>query len=390
MEPATPQLLTLTQTPPAEHTKWTHIHLGALRRNVQHLRQCAPRSQIMGVVKANAYGHHIDIVVPALAAEGVRHFGVATLAEALALKNLLAYAPPDMILVLGAMPTHQYARAVGEGLQFMLHTPGDLPLVAQLARNYGKRAQLHLKIDTGMGRVGFMPEELPEVLEQCLNYAEEIEIVGVCSHMATADDPDPSHALSQIAAFAKCRRMCENHALFATQRPLFHLANSDAALKFPESHHDLIRPGIALYGYTGVEAQQAHLSPVLSLHSQIVQRRRVPAHHPIGYGKTFTTSRESELALVSIGYEDGIPRRLSNQFRVVYRGQFLPVIGRVSMDQCMVDLSDYQGDLPRVGEYMTLLSQDLPAYLWSERLDTIPYEILTGLGQRLPRIPIPA
>lgn len=344
----------------------------------------------MGVVKANAYGHNIEVVVPALAAEGVQHFGVATLAEALSLKTLLAYAPPTMILVLGAMPTHQYARAISENLQFMLHTPEDLPLIAQLARTHQQRARLHLKIDTGMGRVGFLPRDLAQVLSTCQRYAKFIEVVGVCSHLATADDEDQTHALHQIEQFAQCRAQCEAHPLFQAQRPLFHLANSDGCLRFPESHHDMVRPGIALYGYTGIEACQKDLRPVLSLHSQIVQRRRVPAGHPIGYGKTFVTQRESELALVSIGYEDGVPRNLSNRFNMAYGEAILPVLGRVSMDQCVVDLTDLREDLPRVGEFLTLLSEELPAYIWAERLQTIPYEILTSLGQRLPRIPIPA
>ena len=377
-------------TLPAEHTKWTHIHLGALRHNVRHLRSCAPQAHLMGVVKANAYGHNIDVVVPALAAEGIQHFGVATLAEALSLKTLLAYAPPAMILVLGAMPTHQYARAISENLQFMLHTPEDLPLIAQLARTHQQRARLHLKIDTGMGRVGFLPRDLAQVLNACQRYAKFIDVVGVCSHLATADDDNQTHALHQIEQFAQCRTQCEAHPLFQAQRPLFHLANSDGCLRFPESHHDMVRPGIALYGYTGIEACQKDLRPVLSLHSQIVQRRRVPAGHPIGYGKTFITQRESELALVSIGYEDGVPRNLSNRFNMAYGEAILPVLGRVSMDQCVVDLTDLREDLPRVGEFLTLLSEELPAYIWAERLQTIPYEILTSLGQRLPRIPIPA
>jgi alanine racemase len=380
-------------TLPSEHTKWTHIHLGALRHNVRHLKAAAPGAHLMGVVKANAYGHNIEIIGPALAAQGVKHFGVATLAEALSLKNLLAYAPPHMILILGAMPTHQYARAMREGLHFMLHTPSDVSLIAQLARHQEQKAYVHLKIDTGMGRIGFLPEDLGSVLNACLRHREQIEVAGVCSHLATADDPDPRHARLQIETFARCRQQCLEHPLFLQRKPLFHLANSDGILNYPESHHDMIRPGIALYGYTGVASEQQYLRPVLSLHSQIVQRRKVPTGHPIGYGKTFITQRPSELALISIGYEDGVPRQLSNQFQMQVEHHILPVIGRVSMDQCVLDLTHLASlsqELPRVGDSVTLLSEDLPAYIWAERLDTIPYEILTSLGQRLPRIPIPA
>ncbi len=380
-------------TLPSEHTKWTHIHLSALRHNVNHLKKVAPNACFMGVVKANAYGHNIEIIGPALAAEGVNHFGVATLAEALALKDMLAYAPPHMILIMGAMPPYQYARALREGLHFMLHTPADIALIAQLARSQEKKAYLHLKIDTGMGRVGFLPEELGGVLNASLRSSDHLHIAGVCSHLATADDPDKHHAQRQIQTFARCRSQCLNHPLFARHKPLFHLANSDGVLNYPESHFDMIRPGIALYGYTGIASEQQNLRPVLSLHSQIVQRRQVPAGHPIGYGKTFITQRPSELALISIGYEDGVPRQLSNQFQMRVDHHVFPVIGRVSMDQCVLDLTDFssfQQELPRVGDAVTLISEDLPAYIWAERLNTIPYEILTSLGQRLPRIPIPA
>lgn len=379
-------------TLPSEHTKWTHIHLEALRHNVRHLKKVAAEAFLMGVVKANAYGHNIEIIGPALANEGVEHFGVATLAEALTLKSLLTNAPVSMILVLGAMPPHQYARAIDEDLHFILHTPSDLALIAQLARSQQKKAHLHLKIDTGMGRVGFLPEELSHVLNTCVHYSDKIQIAGVCSHLATADDPDQRHARQQIKSFAQCRQLCLEHPLFAQHKPLFHLANSDGLLNYPESHYDMVRPGIALYGYTGVAAAQQHLRPVLSLHSQIVQRRKVPAGHPIGYGKTFVTQVPSELALVSIGYEDGVPRQLSNQFQMQVERHALPVIGRVSMDQCVLDLTTLiplVQELPRVGDTVTLISEDLPASIWAERLDTIAYEILTGLGQRLPRIAIP-
>ncbi len=376
--------------------RWVHIHTAALKHNLRYLQSKAPTAHVMGVVKANAYGHGMPHVVPILHAGGVKHFGVATLFEAFETQKIAQAhgLSLDTLLILGALPAADYKTTIAEGFDFMLHTPEDIPRLAAHAKALSRPARLHLKIDTGMGRVGFLPHRLPEVLNLCQTHGEHLHIRGVCSHLSCADglagSEDAAHTRTQIQRFQHCRETCESHPLFQNKTPLYHLANSDGTLQYPDSHHDMVRPGIALYGYTGVVAERAHLRPTLSLHTQITQRRQVPAGTPIGYGRTFVTARESELGVIAMGYEDGLHRQLSNRFQAVVHGHTVPVVGRISMDQCMIDLTDLcaAGVSPEVGSQVTLLGPPsaISAQHWADTLDTIPYEMLTSLGQRLPRM----
>lgn len=376
--------------PRTAYNKWTEIDLGALRQNLKTLRRASTRHapRIMGVVKANAYGHNISLIAPALYAEGVRDFGVATLGEALYLRTLLPVAPNSdapLILILGAQAPQQYADIIAEGLDFILHSAEDVPLIERLAQAQGRKARLHLKVDTGMGRVGCLPKEIPAILNH-LAQTETLELIGICSHLATSDQPQSSYVAKQLQCFKRVRQIFKSHPLQARFQPLFHLANSDAVLHYPETHFDLVRPGIALYGYAGQPCPD--LQPVLSLKSMITQYREVPSGTHIGYGCSFTTQRPSRLAVVAIGYADGLNRLLSNRANVLIAGQRAPMVGRISMDQVVLDLSETQiAGTP--GSEVILIGRSeqerISAQDWADKLDTIPYEILTSLGTRLPR-----
>lgn len=366
------------------YAKWTEIDLDALRHNLGLLQKaCRTGTRIMGVVKANAYGHNVSLIAPALYEAGVRDFGVATLGEALYLRDILPHA--DQILILGALAESQYRSVIEAGFDFLLHTVAHIPLIDRLAHESARAARLHLKVDTGMGRVGILPEEVPVALDT-LAQTEHLDLRGICSHLATSDVPESDYVEVQLERFDIVREQFRAHKLSRRFTPTFHIANSDAVFQYPEAHYDMVRPGISLYGYGSVPS--VPLKPVLALKSQIVQFKQVPKGSPLGYGRTFITQRLSRLGIVSIGYADGLNRLLSNCQDVLVAGQRVPIVGRISMDQCTIDLTE----LPRwaePGAEVVLIGrsgdQVITAKDWAFKLDTIPYEILTSLGTRLPR-----
>lgn len=368
--------------PRAAYNKWTEIDQQALIHNLNCLRQACSGQKLMGVVKANAYGHNVSLVAPVLAEQGVSHFGVATLAEAYYLQALCPQA--EMVLLLGALHPDQFGYALEADLDLLLHTPEHVVLLEALAARLGKKARLHLKLDTGMGRVGMLPEQLEATLEALQN-TRWLELRGICSHLATSDRPDDPHVRLQISRFQAAQQLFQSHTLAQRFQPLFHLANSDAVLQYPDSHFDMVRPGIALYGYSGIGHPQ--LQPVLALKGLITQIKDLPAGWSVGYGQLFTTQRPTRLGVLALGYADGVNRLLSNRLDVVIAGQRAPLVGRISMDQVTVDLSDLPADIQPGTEVLLLGSAAgaLNAQDWAERLDSIPYEVLTSLGTRLPR-----
>lgn len=374
----------VTPLPRQYYSKWTEISPAALTHNLNQLKRACrnPQTRIMGVVKANAYGHNVSQVAPVLWESGVTHFGVATLGEALYLRQILPQA--EHILILGALTTAQYHLALEEGFAFMLHTLGHLPILESLAVSTGKTAEVHLKVDTGMGRVGIRPEEMGLALDQ-LAQTERINLRGICSHLATSDRSHCPHIARQLALFAEVVAYAHSH-LREPEALMYHIANSDAVFQYPEAHYNLVRPGISLYGYSGIPG--LNLQPVLALKAQITQLKQVPAGTALGYGRSFITQRPSKIGVVAIGYADGLNRLLSNRQDVLVRGQRLPLVGRISMDQATVDLTDLNAEISE-GEIVTLIGSEgqesITAQDWAVQLNTIPYEVLTSLGTRLPR-----
>lgn len=357
---------------PEAYCKWTEISLAHLQHNLELIRSHAPQSEIMGVVKANAYGHNVSIVAPALYQWGVRYFGVATLEEALYLRKWI---PEDCpILVLGALSPHQIQRAIAHGFEFMVYSQSSLEAALEWAKTLSKQAKVHLKIDSGMGRVGILPQELSSV-DLSLLSSPEISWMGVCSHLATSDQLEPPFVQEQLAAFDRCLEL-----LSPPKQVKIHVANSDAIFQWPQAHYDIVRPGISLYGYCGLP--EIPLKPVLSLKAQLTQVKTLPPQHSIGYGRLYTTATEERVGIVPVGYADGLNRSLTG-LKVKIQGQETRLLGRISMDQCVVDLSH----LPEVESeaVVSFIDESLTASDWAKRLNTIHYEVLTGLGARLPR-----
>ncbi|MGE3725285.1 MAG: alanine racemase [Candidatus Sericytochromatia bacterium] len=374
----------VTPLPRQYYSKWTEISPAALEHNLKRLKEACqfPQTQIMGVVKANAYGHNVSQVAPVLWRAGVTHFGVATLGEALYLRQILPQA--EHILILGALTTDQYHLALEEGFAFMLHTLSHLPILEGLASSTGKTAEVHLKVDTGMGRVGIRPEEMGQALDQ-LAATERINLSGICSHLATSDRPNCPHIARQLKIFAEVVAYAQGH-LREPAALMYHIANSDAVFQYPEAHYNLVRPGISLYGYGGIPGLD--LKPALALKAQITQLKAVPSGTALGYGRTFVTERPSRIGVIAIGYADGLNRLLSNRQEVLLRGMRLPLVGRISMDQAAIDLTDLSPAVSE-GEIVTLIGtegqESITAQDWADKLQTIPYEVLTSLGTRLPR-----
>ena len=366
------------------------IDTDRLVHNYRALRACCrPNVMICAILKGDAYGHGISIVAPVLQAAGVEFAGVATLQEAVDLRQGSWLQP---ILVLGnplavADPRERRERVRAIVKYKPTMTIGDRETVAALAKiDIDTPIDVHVKVDTGMGRMGCPPEELPTLLT-AVRAAPDLHLTGIYSHFATADVPDHDLTRRQLALF---NTLLEKVSSLLPEGTIRHMANSAAAISLPETHFDMIRPGLALYGYPPAEhmASRIHLKPVLRLVSHLTMVKELPPGHSVGYSQTFTTSRHTRIGVIPIGYCDGYVRALSNAAVVSTPVGDAPVIGRVSMDYIAVDLTDLEP--LQAGHEVTLISDnpDRPNSIsnLAKRLDTIPWEIMCLLGQRIQRV----
>ena len=360
---------------------WVRVDLNALGRNLERLRELVAPAAVLAVVKADAYGHGAAAVARRLAADRVEAIGVAFAAEGVALREAGIATP---ILVLG--PTHRTEPATYRDHD-LTPTVSDLERLeawAEWCASNGAEQRLHLKVDTGMSRLGLDPRELPRALE-LIRGSQRLELVGLMSHLAEADDP-PS------AANARQARRFEEAAGLLTEserrRVTVHIANSAGALHLEGFRHHMVRAGLALYGVDPVRGAEAaiELDPVMRVEASVVSLRDVPVGTAAGYGGSWTASRPSRLALVPIGYGDGYPWRLSNRGEILVGGRRAPIAGRVSMDMLLADVTDLQIG---VGDRVVLLGEQgderIDAWEMAEAAGTIPWETLCLFGRRLPR-----
>jgi alanine racemase len=354
------------------------VDLDAIRHNVELLVAGAPNARMIAVVKADGYGHGaLDVARTALAA-GATWLGVCTLEEALELRAAGITAP---VLSWLHVPDEDFAPAVAAGVDLSVSSCRELDGVLLAVRSMQRPARVHLKADTGLSRGGAQPADWAELIELAAKAASlgEIEVVSVWSHLAHADAPEHPVIDVQAERLATAYRQALRFGL----HPLRHLANSAAALTRPDLHLDLIRPGIALYGLSPVPHQGGFgLRPAMTFRSRVMLVKRVPAGEGVSYGHTWTTTRPTTLAVVPIGYADGVPRALSGQLDVLLGGRRRPVVGRVCMDQIVVDCGDEpvtEGDevvLFGPGDRGEPTAQD-----WADALGTIHYEIVAGMNR---------
>ncbi len=356
---------------------WAEIDLGALVGNLRLLRKrVGPRVKIMFVVKANAYGH--DAVLCALAAQKARAadwLGVSSVEEGLALRSAGVKLP---VLVLGSLyPFESVLAAAAHDLTPIVASLESAKRVAEAALRLRRRIDIHVKVDTGMGRIGLRPEAALALIRN-LSVLKGIRVQGILTHMAKAEN-DAAFTGRQLSAFKRVLKALDKEGL---RPPLAHAANSAAALRQPASRFDMVRPGLAAYGL--VEG----FTPVLTLKSKIVYIKTAPRGATVSYGATWRAKRVSRIATLPIGYGDGYVRALSNRASVLVGGKRCPVVGRVTMDQTMIDVTGAPG--ARVGDDAVLIGRQDGAAVTAAELarhcGTIPYEIVTALTSRVPRV----
>jgi len=360
---------------------WAEVNLKRLEENLSEIRKKVAPAKVMLVVKANAYGHGLVPVSRALAAK-TDYVGVAVLEEGILLRQLGIAAP---IIVLGGIWNEQIQQYLKHDLTLTASSVEKLEQINSAAGQMGLKAKIHLKIDTGMERIGihyYNAHLLQEAALKCRN----VEVEGVFSHFANADSLDLTDARLQLERFNEVLRFYERRSL---PMPIRHMANSAAVMKLPESHLDMVRPGIILYGvYPYPEkAHTLDVKPALVWKSRVVYFKVVKSGHAVSYGSTWRPDHDVRVVTIPVGYGDGYFRGMSNRARVIIRGKKYQQVGRICMDQMMVNLerdSAYNGDEVILlgeagGEKIT--AEDLAG--WA---GTIPYEVLTNINTRVPRL----
>jgi alanine racemase len=357
------------------------IDLDALTHNLRALRAHAG-VPVMGIVKANAYGHGLVPVGLHLQASGVEALGVAFLEEGVALRKAGVTVP---ILVMGGIFGPQAAALIAHDLEITVSSIAKLRQVEAAAESLGRKAVVHLKIDTGMERIGVHSYHAGPFIEAAVA-SRWIIVKGVYSHLACADEPDSLVSARQLERFLAA---CDHFRRIGAPMPVRHLANSGGVLHFPETHLDLVRPGIALYGVLPDPTARTpvELRPVLSLVSQVVYFKVVPRGQTVSYGGTWASPVDTRVVTIPIGYGDGWPRALSSRGEVIVRGVRCPIVGRICMDQFMVDLGP-AGTAYNEDEVVLIGAQGGEAIRCEDvatLAGTIPYEILVNLNDRIPR-----
>ncbi|MCA1710922.1 MAG: alanine racemase [Actinobacteria bacterium] len=361
------------------------IDLDAVRDNVAVLVERARRAQVMAVVKADGYGHGLVPSARAAVAGGATWLGVAFLEEALAVRA----AGIDVPLLAWLYAAEEDLRpAVAAGVDLGVYAPAELVAAAAAARATGVTARVHLKVDSGLSRGGAQPADWPDLCEAAAKAEAEgsLKVTGLWSHFAFADGgPDHPTNSRQTAVFREALEVAERAGLEPEVR---HLANSAATLTAPHTHFDLVRPGVAVYGLSPVaqSPRSFGLRPAMSLRSTVVLTKKVPAGSGVSYLHRYVTERNTTLALVPLGYADGIPRSATNTAQVLLGGSRRTIAGTVCMDQFVLDVGD---DAVETGDEVLLFGPgndgEPTAQEWAEALGTINYEIVTRVGARVPR-----
>ncbi|WP_216400552.1 alanine racemase [Arcanobacterium phocae] len=359
----------------------------AFEQNVGVVRQHTT-SKLMAIVKANGYGHGVELIAQWAWEAGIDWLGLAQLNEALALRQTHTH---GHILAWIFAPGSDFQRAIEQNIDLSVGATWAIDEIAAAARACGRPARIHIKVDTGMTRGGFDLDQLPSVFARVKALAAEgiVDIIGLWSHLACADDPRSDAATTEQV---ECFEAAREHARQAgVTIPLCHLAASSGILWHPQTHYDMVRPGIVLYGLSPnpqcATASDLGLEPLMTLEADVILTREVPSGVGVSYGHTHITEQPTRLAVVPVGYADGISRHASNKLSVTLKGEQAPIRGVVCMDQFVVEAPTAQA-----GDTAVLFGPHKHGYLtaddWAEKTDTINYEIFCNLGPRIPRIPV--
>jgi alanine racemase len=366
---------------PARPT-WVEINLNAIANNVRLLAQMVAPAKIMAVLKADAYGHGMVKVARTALNNGIAWIGVATLGEAITLRQAGIEIP---ILVMSYMPAWQAHEAILHNVRATIFNRELAQAFSRAAADLNQTACVHVKVDTGMGRLGLLPDDVIPFLQSI--DLSGLKVEGMYTHFATADETDLSHAQEQLRRFQALVKQLDEARL----RPLLvHAANTAALLNLPEAHFDMVRPGIGLYGLppSADTPLPEGFRPALTFKSTVGQVKTLPPDSPVGYGATYRTKGEETIAIIPVGYADGFRRAPRTWHEVLVKGQRAPLVGRVSMDQAAINVTHIPN--VRQGDEVVLIGQQgnetITAEEVAENLGTINYEVVSGLLARIPRV----
>ena len=369
---------------------WAEVDLDAVTENIATIKKkIKPDTKMIPVIKTDGYGHGaIPIAKAVESEESIWGFGVATAEEAHVLREKGVKKP---LLILGYTFPYSYEKMIEEEIRPTIFMLDVARLLSEKALKIGKVCRVHIKVDTGMTRIGIHPNEEGVELIRQVRELPGIEIEGIFTHFATADETDKSKSYRQLQMFQEFVDRIERE--LGIKIPMKHCSNSAGILEMPEANMDAVRAGIIIYGLWPSkevqEKQEVELKPALMLKSRIVYVKMVTANQEISYGGTYITVRDTQVATICIGYGDGYPRSLSNIGYVLVNGQKAPILGRVCMDQFMIDVTDVKGEVC-VGDVVTLIGRDNNEIITMEELGDLSgrfnYELACDIGKRVPRI----
>jgi alanine racemase len=364
---------------------YAEIDLDALAYNMRNIKSLVNNKEVIAVVKADCYGHGAVDVVPTLLENGASRLAVAVLTEGMELRNHNIKAP---IMLLGYTPLNLGEELINYDLEQTVYDLEYAKELSDIALKLNKKAKIHIALDTGMGRIGFLPTEkaISDVSEICsLN---GLDVIGIFTHFATSDEKDKTYTHEQFKKFSDFTKKL---SYLGINIPIKHVSNSGAIMDVPETYLDAVRAGIILYGYypsDEVNKNNLSLKPALTLKASITRVQEMEPGMYVSYGRTFKTERKSLIATLPIGYADGYSRLFAKKGKVIINGQFASIVGRICMDQCMIDVTDI-GDI-KVGDEVILLGEEgnskFNADNIAEIMGTINYEILCMLKYRVPRV----
>lgn len=365
---------------------WAEIDLDALGSNAREVRRVSKGKEIIATIKADGYGHGAINIYKTLLEEGVGRFAVAVITEAIELRKAGVEIP---IIILGFTPREFYDEVIDFNIEQTIYSYDDARILSNKAMKKNKIAKIHIAVDTGMGRIGFLPtrEQAKEVHR--ITELEGVKIEGIFTHFATADEKDKSYANLQIKRFNEFNIYLEELGITIYFK---HISNSAAIMDFQNLPYGGVRAGIMLYGYypsNYVNKNSVNLIPVMSLKSRIVHIKKIQEGDYVSYGRLYRASRESLIGTLPIGYADGVSRLLTGKAKVIVNGEIVPIVGRICMDQCMIDITDVPD--VRVGDEVILMGKDdrgneITADDIAAAIGTISYEVICDISKRVPRI----
>lgn len=367
------------------HT-WAEVYLDNIAHNVREIRRVTDKkAQVLAVVKADGYGHGAVHIAKTALENRADRLAVAILAEGLKLRGAGIKEP---ILILGHTPESQLKTAIRNNIALTVYSLEGAEAASEAAKEEGLKAKIHIKLDTGMGRLGFLPveESIPDIIK--IFKLSNVNVEGLYTHFATADNKDKAYTKQQ---FQRYMWVCDRLEEEGIDLPIRHTANSAAIIDLPETHLDMVRAGLIIYGMfpsNDVQKKNISLKPVMALKTKISHLKELPSGYSISYGATFTTNHNTIIATIPIGYADGYSRLLANKGEVLVRGQRAPIVGRICMDQCMIDVTHVDG--VSVGDEVVLFGEQGGDSISQEDvakiIGTINYEVVCMVSKRVPRV----